>query len=420
MKISIKFSLASGKASDLPIRMRVGYAGLRLDLRTGFVCPPDKWDSEAMRMKAGTSNRYKESAARINRELSKQENIVGEILARYDLDGSVPEPAVLKSDFDRRMGRAEKSAVKAESVTLYRAFEMYLTDPYASLESATTSSYMTVQKKLTESGLAESALDDLSDTDLSEFIGDMWDDGLENQTVDVYLTRVRTVLRYAAQKGLYHGRLHDTFRPKLKGLGRKDVHYLEWPEFEQLLYAPLTDETQIAVRDAFCFCCATGLRVSDCNALRWSQVSLSADTPFISLIAKKTTKRTVIELNQYSRAIIDRQLSGGMRPDGLVFPPVAIRSRNYHIKNIARAVGLKGQVRELYFKGTRVSEKMVDKADAISTHWGRHTFIVRALSLGISPVGVMQWTGHASFESLKPYIAIADTAKKENMELFNQ
>lgn len=418
MKISIKFSLASGKTSDLPIRMRVGYAGLRLDLRTGFVCPPDKWDPEAMRMKAGTSNRYKESAATINRELSKQESLVGEILARYDLDGSVPEPAVLKADFDLRMGRVEKTV--AETTTLFRAFEMYLTDPFVSIESATTNSYITVQKKIVEYDLGESVLDDLTDTDLSEFIGEAWSDGLENQTVSLYLTKIRTVLRYAAQKNLYHGSLHDTFKPKLKGLGKKDVHYLEWPEFLQILYAPLIDDLQIAVRDAFCFCCATGLRVSDCNALKWSQVNLTAETPFISLIAKKTTKRTIVELNQFSRAIIDRQLSGGMRRDGLVFPPVAIRSRNYHIKNIAKIAGLKGQVRELSFKGSRVIETMADKADSISTHWGRHTFIVRALSLGISPVVVMQWTGHASFESLKPYIAIADTAKKENMELFNQ
>ena len=67
MRISIKFSLVPGTASDLPIRMRVGYAGKRLDIRTGFVCPPEKWDADAMRMKAGTTNRYHETASRINR-----------------------------------------------------------------------------------------------------------------------------------------------------------------------------------------------------------------------------------------------------------------------------------------------------------------------------------------------------------------
>lgn len=417
MKISIKFSLAPGKASDLPIRMRIGYAGLRLDLRTGYVCPPDKWDSESMRMKAGTTNRYRESAATINREISKMENLVSDILARYEVDNIVPEPSVLKKDFEVRIGRIKDTSAK--STTLFQAFALFLSDP-SPKESGTVRLYMSVQTRVADYGLGDTILDELTERSLSEFMNELWLDGLENQSVDMYLVKIRAVLRYAAQHDLYHGTLHDTFKPKLKGIGRKDVHYLEWPEFESILYAPLTDRQQIAIRDAFCFSCATGLRVSDCSRLRWSQVHLSAETPFISLIAKKTTKRTDIELNQFSRAIIDRQVSSGIREDGLVFAPFSNGTRNYHLKNIAKAAGIKGQVRELFFKGNKVTEVMVDKAKAITTHWGRHTFIVRALSLGISPVVVMQWTGHSSFDSMKPYIAIADTAKKQNMELFNK
>lgn len=419
MKISIKFSLATGKASDLPIRMRIGYAGLRLDLRTGFVCPPEKWDAESMRMKAGTSNRYKESAATINRELSKQEAIISEILARYDLDGSVPEPSVLKSDFDLRTGRAKKDTPSA-GTSLFDAIGLYLSDPMFPKESATARTYISLQNKLRDIELDKVLLDDVSESVLSRLTGELHQDELENQTVDMYLTKLRAVLRYASQKDLYHGRLHETFRPKLKGLGKKDVHYLEWSEFEKILHVPLVNANMEAVRDAFCFCCATGLRVSDCSRLMWSQVHLSCDTPFISLVAKKTTKPTIIELNQYSRAIIERQLSFGARQDGLVFAPFSLTARNYIMREVAKAAGIKGKVRDLSFKGNKVIEEMVDKANAITSHWGRHTFIVHALSLGISPVVVMQWTGHSSFESMKPYVAIADTAKKQNMELFNK
>ena len=419
MKISIKFSLAPGKASDLPIRMRIGYSGLRLDLRTGFVCPPDKWDSEAMRMKTGTGNRYHESASDINRELSRQEALIGEILARYDLDGTVPEPSVLKLDFDRRMGRLRKENDPDTGINLIEAFARYMSDPANVLESATTNSYITAQRRLRDFDFAEKPLDEITENDLSEFIGELWQDGLENQSVNLYLVRLRTMLRYAAQKKLYHGNLHDTFRPKLKGLGKKDVHYLEWEEFKLMMYVQLLDPVQIAVRDAFCFCCATGLRVSDCTSLTWSQVHLDCETPHIALVAKKTTKPTFIELNQFSRALIDRQVALGRRQDDLVFPPVNVRTRNYHLHTIAKAAGVRGLVRELCFHGNKMTEQLVEKYDAISTHWGRHTFIVHALTLGISPTIVMQWTGHASFDSMKPYIAIADTARKSNMELFN-
>jgi len=417
MKVSIRFSLAQGSAVDRPIRIRVGYAGYRLELRSGYVCPADKWDADSMRMRSGTTNRYHESAATINRELSKQEAAISDILSRFELDGVVPEPSVLKEEFNVRVGRSSRSS--GGSCSLVDAFTMYLTSPSVVIETNTIGSYVTVQNRLKDFDFADKALDDLNSDDLMEFVSELWLEGLENQSVSLYLTRIRTILRFAKDRRLYSGSLHLEFKPRLKGLGKKDVHYLEWEEFERILYAPLTNALQIATRDAFCFCCATGLRVGDCASLKWSDVHLSCETPHISLVAKKTTKPTIIELNKYSRAIIDRQLRLGIDLDGPVFPPVSMRTRNYELQQIARTAGIEGKVRELSFSGTRVTEVLVDKADAISTHWGRHTFIVRALSIGISPAVVMQWTGHASFESLKPYVAIADSARRSSMDLFN-
>jgi len=40
--------------------------------------------------------------------------------------------------------------------------------------------------------------------------------------------------------------------------------------------------------------------------------------------------------------------------------------------------------------------------------------------LGISPNIVMKWTGHADYNAMRPYIEIADQAKKEAMNLFNK
>ena len=40
--------------------------------------------------------------------------------------------------------------------------------------------------------------------------------------------------------------------------------------------------------------------------------------------------------------------------------------------------------------------------------------------LGIAPEIVMKWTGHEDYRTMKPYIAIADKAKKDAMDLFNR
>lgn len=50
---------------------------------------------------------------------------------------------------------------------------------------------------------------------------------------------------------------------------------------------------------------------------------------------------------------------------------------------------------------------------------GRRTFIVNALSRGISPNVVMKWTGHASYSSMKPYIDIVDSIKASEMAKMN-
>ena len=46
-------------------------------------------------------------------------------------------------------------------------------------------------------------------------------------------------------------------------------------------------------------------------------------------------------------------------------------------------------------------------------HIGRKTFICFALSNGIPPDVVMKFTGHCDYKSIKPYIDITESAKKD-------
>ena len=48
----------------------------------------------------------------------------------------------------------------------------------------------------------------------------------------------------------------------------------------------------------------------------------------------------------------------------------------------------------------------------------RCTFICFALASGIPPQVVMKWTGHSDYQSMKPYIEIAEKTKA--MKLFEQ
>ena len=74
--------------------------------------------------------------------------------------------------------------------------------------------------------------------------------------------------------------------------------------------------------------------------------------------------------------------------------------------------------RTCYRGGERV-EEVFPKYEMIGTHAGRRTFICFALSSGIPPQVVMKWTGHSDYQSMKPYIAIAEKTKADAMKLFD-
>ena len=54
------------------------------------------------------------------------------------------------------------------------------------------------------------------------------------------------------------------------------------------------------------------------------------------------------------------------------------------------------------------------------THTGRKTFICFALSNGVPPDVVMKFTGHCDYKSMKPYIDITESAKRDAISLMEK
>lgn len=71
------------------------------------------------------------------------------------------------------------------------------------------------------------------------------------------------------------------------------------------------------------------------------------------------------------------------------------------------------------YKGNVRTDKIQPKWELVGTHTGRRTFIVNALSLGITPNIVMKWTGHSDYKAMKPYIDIVDSIKASSMTKFD-
>lgn len=96
--------------------------------------------------------------------------------------------------------------------------------------------------------------------------------GLRNTIIAKNRAFVRYFLRWAANKGYYLGKLHETFKPKLEGIdgNSKEIICLTQDEIkilESLTFLP-TQSALEQVRDVFLFCCFTGLRYSDVAKLK--------------------------------------------------------------------------------------------------------------------------------------------------------
>ena len=132
----------------------------------------------------------------------------------------------------------------------------------------------------------------------------------------------------------------------------------------------------------------------------------------------KTNDSLKIELNQYSRGILDKY-KDYKDCKGRALPVITNQRMNEYLKELAELVGINELIRETYYIGNERFDEVTPKYALIGTHAGRRTFICNALSLGIPPQVVMKWTGHSDYKAMKPYIDIADETKANAMSKFN-
>lgn len=431
MKFKIKVGLHikpnnKGKATEeVGIRLRVSWAGLRCDIRSGYVIAPAKWDDANSCVRLGNKNSHGETAGAINRGVMAVAFTIEEVLTRFELDNKrPPSVAEFKEAFDLAAGRAKPEEKKPEEKPLgffavYDLFtgEMGVTNNWTKSTYTKFSSLKAhlknYNKKLTLEGFDKATF--------AGFVAHLQTKVRQlNTTVAKNVGFLRWFLRWAAANGYYTGLAHLQYRPRFKGLDCKEVIYLEWDELIHFLNFefPANKPSLPAVRDVFCFCCFTGLRYSDVAKLRRSDIHREQTPPFMSIVTKKTTARLHIELNKYALALLDKYEGVGL-PNDKALPVISNVKMNENLHEAAEVAGIDEPVNIVSYVGSERSEVVVPKYSVLTTHAGRRTFIVNALRLGIPAPVIMEWTGHSDFKAMKPYIKIVNDAKVENMERFN-
>ncbi len=233
-----------------------------------------------------------------------------------------------------------------------------------------------------------------------------------NSTIAKNINLLKWFLRWAERKGYSVNQAYKDFKPSLK-IPEKEVIFLTWEELMRVYNHNFSETSTLEiVRDGFCLCCFTSLRYSDLANLKKADVHKD----HITITTVKTSDTLRIDLNKYSKAILDNYKDY----DGETALPVLSNPKmNEYLKVICKVCNINTPINVITFVGGERHSMKKKKWQLISTHCGRRTFICNALSMGIAPNVVMKWTGHSDYNAMKPYIDIADNTRKSSMGMFD-
>mgnify|MGYP001442246958 CR=1 FL=1 len=400
---------------DGRLRYRISWNNSKdiVNFNVGYRVEYDKWSKDTQRCKNNTTHgEYRVSAYEINRAIQVMEEDIESIFYKYEMSESIPMKKEIRDDYNKLVGNTPDSN---EKKTLLDVYNDFIKDQ--SIKSAWSSSQIkrsNVIKNHIKRWKSDIKLQDINEDTLQGFVDHfIYKVKIRNTTIDKHYRYFVTFLRWCEKKGLINPEQYVYFKPKLKGLNTKEVIYLEWEELMKLLHFDFKSSTHIKVRDVFCFCCFTGLRYSDVAKLGKEDVHKD----YIEIVTKKTTDRLIIDLNKYSQALIDKYKD---YKGPKVFPVISNQKMNRYLKEICKVAEIDTPIKITYFVGNKVFEEVKPKHKLIGTHCGRRTFVVNALTLGISPHVIMKWTGHKSMEAMKPYTKIVDKLKRSEMDKFNR
>lgn len=168
--------------------------------------------------------------------------------------------------------------------------------------------------------------------------------------------------------------------------------YLTKEELLALIEASTTNET---TKQAFLFCCFTGLRYSDVSALTWRNIKQVNGGLVVSIQSmQKTGKQVTIPLNQSAlKWLPDRN---GCKPGQKVFDMTCLSACDRCLKKMAVAAGIEKN---------------------ISFHTSRHSMATLSLAAGGDLYTVGKLLGHTSINSTQVY---ADVVMETKIEAVNR
>lgn len=422
MEISYNCRTFLHKNGQVMIRVRWNNKKREVGFSVGCNADPEKWDNENQRARYNTTHKVggKVYVARdINNRISQFLECIEESFTEYGVHAQVPTTKELKVLVNEKLGRIEEETPEEETEevhekTLQNAFFefMKLRPSENNWGEKTHCKYNQMWDHLNsfDSFISLEKLDKKKLNGLKEwYIAN----GYHNATTNKHFRNLKGILKWADSNGYPVKKEVFAYKTNLP-VPPKTVTFLKYKELIHFasFQFPVNKEYLDRARDYFCFMAFTSLRYSDLRALKKANVS----DEYMELYTQKTKDRIRIPIISHARKILEKYKDN----EGVyVFPVPSNQKLNDYLKEAAELAGLDREIVETYFIGTQRHEEIHKFYETISCHDGRRTFVCCSLALGVTPSVVMSCTGHADYESMKPYIEVADETQKMQMEKWN-
>ncbi|MBP3565858.1 MAG: tyrosine-type recombinase/integrase [Alistipes sp.] len=400
------------KKGEARIIIRLSFNAERINLETGYTIDPDKWDKDIEKVLRNCTNSQGLTFSDINDGIANGLYVVNNIFKKYELSGEgYPTKEQVKEEFYIATQRKEK-VVK----TLLEYYDEFMNNRSIlnSWSENNKKKFLAVRNKFKEYN-ESLQIEELSEANLvmiAKFFQKYWKN---NSTFIKRWQDIRAFFRWCDDNNYPIHKDWKRFQIKQK-TAKRFIVYLEADELLRIYNHNFSKEnSHLALyRDWLCFGAFTSLRFSDIGRLEKKDVR----DDYFEITTKKDSDPVKIELNKYSRAIIDRYRKSPFAKKK-VLPPVHNAVLNKYLKDIGEICEVNTIITKTHYEGTKRIEESKPKYEFITSHTGRKTFICLALSMGIPPTTVMAWSGHESYEDMKPYIRITDQAKADAMAKFD-
>lgn len=417
MEINRNLLFFVDKKADKPegyIRLRIRYDEKKIDFNVGYRVAPEKWNKNDQLCKRGTTHgKDKTPASEINREIGRLTDITDETFKLFEVKGFIPSTTEFREVFNEKCGKVTKAA----PTDFFQIFDEFIrSNTHDRQWTVSTIEKFTFLKKHIKDHNPEVNFDYFDEAGLNKFFLYLRDvKKFRSSTTQKQISLLKWFMRWASKKGFNTNIAFVGFRPFVQKTKKQNIIFLTWDEFLKLYNFKIPKGLQPRlekVRDVFLFMTLTALRFSDVKKLKRSDIR--KDT--IDVLQQKVGEMVTIDLNQYSRAILDKYKDYHLEDD-LVFPMLSEQKTNDYIQELCAMAGINEPTKVAYYQGTELIEKTVPKYKLITTKAGRKTFISNSLNHFKIPTNiVMEWSGHSSYEAMKPYAGVDGAERKKEMK----